>query len=341
VIGRARPLVELSGGPRRLLISLAISLAQTALLVPVPLIIRHVFETDLPRGDSGGVVVDGAIVLALYLASSAFGLWGRWTVLVITKRAVAELRRSLVVKLYALPRSFHDRTDSGVLHATVVQDSERLDVVASVGLGQVLPAAVVATGLGVVALVINPLLCAVLACAVPAMVAVKRRLGAELRRRTRAWQEAFDRFSGGIHLGLRAHAMTEARGAAGLEVDRLSASAQALSDAGLRMAWRQSALSASQGAISSVAAVLVLVVGGTEVASHSISLASLISFYAIVALLQGQVSTVVGMLPLVISGGESLDRLTALLDVDEPPAYRGTARIDFRGGVELRDVTFG
>jgi ABC-type multidrug transport system fused ATPase/permease subunit len=342
VIGQVRRYLRLLGGAHGLLVaSLVASLAQSALLVPIPLVIKHVFDTDLHRGDSRGVAEGGAVVLVLYLANSALALWTRYTVLKATKRAMAQLRRSLLAKIYALPQSFHDRHDAGELHATIVQDSERLDIVANAAVGQMLPAAVVALGLAVVALVLDPLLFALLACAIPGMVLVKRRLGTRLRAHTRAWQHAFDRFSVQTQLALRMRTLTEVRAAEQGELEHRSTEIDRLSAAGLEMAWRQSALSISQGAIAAVAGVLVLVVGGRAVAQGRMSTGELLSFYAIVALLQGQVSTVTAFLPLAISGRESLDRLDAFLDVDEPPPYRGTREIAFRGGIELRDVSFG
>jgi ABC-type multidrug transport system fused ATPase/permease subunit len=342
VIGQVRRYLRLLGGAHGLLVaSLVASLAQSALLVPIPLVIKHVFDTDLHRGDSRGVAEGGAIVLGLYLANSALALWTRYTVLRATKRAMAQLRRSLLAKIYALPQSFHDRHDAGELHATIVQDSERLDIVANAAVGQMLPAAVVALGLAVVALVLDPLLFALLACAIPGMVFVKRRLGTRLRAHTRAWQHAFDRFSVQTQLALRMRTLTEVRAAEQGELEHRSAEIERLSAAGLEMAWRQAALSIAQGAIVAVAGVLVLVVGGRAVAEGRMSTGDLLSFYAIVALLQGQVSTVTAFLPLAISGRESLDRLDAFLDVDEPPPYRGTREIAFHGGIELRDVSFG
>lgn len=342
MIRQGRRYARLFGGAHGLLAaSLVASIAQTALLVPIPLVIRHIFDTDLPRGDAGGVALGGALVMVLYLASSALMLWTRYTVLKATKRAIAKLRGALIAKIYALPQSFHDRHDAGELHATIVQDSERLDVVANAAAGQMLPAVVVTAGLACVALALNPLLFAILACAIPGMVIVKRRLAVRLRARTRAWQRAFDQFTAQTHMALRTRTLAEARAAEQVEVERRRAQVEELSAAGLEMAWRQYALGITQGAIAAISGVLVLVVGGRAVARGQMSTGDLLSFYAIVALLQGQVSTITAFVPLAISGRESLDRLDAFLGVDEPQPYGGTQPIAFRGAIELRNVSFG
>jgi ABC-type bacteriocin/lantibiotic exporter with double-glycine peptidase domain len=321
--------------------SVVISIAQSACLVLIPLVIRHVFDTDLHRGDASGVAVGGAVVLALDFVSSGLALWTRFMVLKATKRAIARLRYALLAKIYALPQSFHDRRESGEIHGTIVQDSERLDVVANAALGQMLPAAIVALGLMGVALALDPLLFALLVVAVPGMVMVKQRLGGTLREWTRTWRDAFNRFSLQTHLSLRTRTLAEVRAAEEVELERGRAQVEELSAAGLEMAWRQGALSIAQGALLAAAAVLVLVVGGRAVAQKHMTTGDLLSFYAVVALLVGQVSTLTTAIPTVISGHESLDRVNAFLDVDDPPPYRGSRRIAFRGGIELRHVTFG
>jgi ABC-type bacteriocin/lantibiotic exporter with double-glycine peptidase domain len=339
---RIRRYARLFGHARRLLItSLLVSLLQSALLIPIPLVIKHVFDVDLRRPHAGAMVLQGAIVLCLYLASAGLGLWTRYAVLDATKRSIAVLRGGLLKKLYELPRAFHDRHDAGELHATIVQDSERLDMIANAVVGLMLPAAIVAAGLAAVALAFNPLLFAVLACALPPMVLLSRAMSHRLRARTRRWQTAFDLFSAQTQLALRTRTLAEVRAAEELELGARRKQVGDLSTAGLQMAWRQSAWGIGQGAIVAAAGVVVLVVGGIGVAHHEMTVGQLLSFYAIVALLQAQVSTVVSLLPLVVSGEESLRRLDVILDADQPMPYAGRRRIDFSGSITLSAVTFG
>ena len=341
-VSRLRRYRRLFSGARGLIItSLVLSLAQSALLIPIPLVIRNVFDSDLRRRDAMAVAVGGVVVLLLYLASSAIGLSTRYVVLKATKGAIARLRVDLFAQLYALPLPFHHRRDRGELHSTIVQDSERLDVFANAVLGLMLPAAIVGLGLAIVALVLEPLLFAILACAIPFMVLMKRRLSDRLRARTRTWQRAFDQFSAQALLALRARTLVEVRAADQVELERHRIQVEDLSAAGLAMAWRQSVFSVVQGAIMATAAVLVLVIGGRAVARGQMTAGQLLSFYAIVALLQGQVSVLASFLPIAISGRESLDRLDAILDADEPPPYQGSRVITFQGAIELRRVSFG
>ncbi|MFL5887272.1 MAG: ABC transporter ATP-binding protein [Thermoleophilaceae bacterium] len=339
---RSRSLLRLFSGARgTVILTLAVSIVQAALLVPVALLIKHVFDTQLPHGDRGGVVVSGLAILGLYLLTAALGLFTRWSVLRVTKAAITRLRGDLLQQIYALPRAYFDRESLGKLHSTIVQDSERLDVLANASAGVLPPAIAVAVGLCVILAVLNALLFAVLLAVVPVLMLIGRWLGRAVRRRTRRWQDAFDVFSSQTQLSLRAMSLTKVQGSAATELEERRREHSELGRAGLAMAWASGAYGIVQGAVSASAGVVVLIVGGRAVASGDMSLGSLISFYAILALLLRQVTTIVSTVPDVVSGSEYMARLERILETDEHEPYRGTRAISLQRSLELDRVSFG
>src|SRR4051794_5485939 len=167
----------LRGSHRIAWASVAVATAQALVLIPIALMVRRAFDTSIPNGDSGEILLIGAATLVLYLLSSALALWARSISLRVTKRAVTELRRNLLARLYALPRSWFDQHDTAKVHGTIVQDSERIDLMANALIGQLLPSAVVAIGLTCAMLVLNPLLFGLLALIFPLLVAGSIFLG--------------------------------------------------------------------------------------------------------------------------------------------------------------------
>jgi ABC-type bacteriocin/lantibiotic exporter with double-glycine peptidase domain len=326
---------------RRLLaLSLLVSVLQSVLLLPVALLVKKVFDTQVPDGDEGGLVVSGALILALYLGSASLGLWTRHTALRAIKAAITRLRGDLMERLYAFPRAYFDRRSLGQLHSTIVEDSERVDVMSNALVAQLLPAVVVSLGLAAILAVLNGLLFLVLLCVVPLLLGLGRWLGRHVRGRTRRWQQAFDVFSAHTQLALRAMTLTKVRGAERHELERQRRQFEELGDAGREMAFAQSAYAIVQGAVAASAGVVVLVVGGRSVARGSMSIGELLSFYAVLALLLRQVTTIVSTAPLALAGYESFMRLQAVLENDEPEPYRGSRQIDFRGSLEVTDASF-
>src|SRR4051812_18985224 len=154
-----RDYARLLGGNRKLLaLSIATAVAQSLMLVPIGLLVRRAFDQSIPNDDTTELVLIGVAILGLYFASAALGLWARHQVLRVTKRAISRLRQELIAKLLSLPRAWFDAREAGTLHATVVQDSERLDAMGNAVAAQLLPGLVVCSALGITLLALNPLL---------------------------------------------------------------------------------------------------------------------------------------------------------------------------------------
>lgn len=341
-LGSWRGLLRLlRGSGHAVAASVAISLAQALLLAPIAFLIRRVFDTSIPDGDTASVIWQGALILALLLGSSALGLLTRWLSLRATKRAIARLRMRLLEKLALLPRSFFDRTDLGTLHSMIVQDTERLDIAANTLVSTLLPAGIISAVLCAILFALSPLLALVVLLAIPAMMLASRPLGRLVRERTRVWQRVFDRFSSQSMLSLRAATLTKLHGAERAELERRGEQIDEVREAGRRVSWSQTAHGGLNNAIASVVGVIVLVAGGVAVAEGRLSTGDLISFYAVLGLLRAQLGLASLTVPQAISGTESLARLEDLLaEEGREPYADGTRRIDFSGSVELRHARF-
>ena len=329
------------GNGRLLALSIATAVAQSLMLVPIGLLVGRAFDQSIPNDDTTELVLIGVAIVGLYFASVALGLWARHIVLLVTKAAITNLREQLIAKLLSLPRAWFDEREAGTLHSTVVQDSERLDRMGNAVAAQLLPAMVVCTALGITLLVLNPLLFVLLLTTGPILLILGRVTGRPVRRATRAWQQAFDRFSSDTHLAVRTitltkvHAVEEAEHRSRLEpISRLG-------EAGRRMAWLQTFYSSVLGSVAFLSGVVVLVVGGAAVARGSMTLGDLVSFYAVLALLRGQAAAILAGFGTVLTGYESLVRLRALLREEAEEPYSGGREHDFEGTLALDRVSFG
>ena len=328
------------GSERRIAVSVAISIGQSLLLIPIAVLVRHIFDRLIPHGQSGAIVGTGALILALYLASAAIGVLTKRYVLRTTKDVIARLRGDVLERVYSFPRAYFDRTDLGTLHSMIVQETERLDLMSTVLVGNMLPAAVVSLALAITLIVINSLLFALLVAVMPLMIFLGRFLGRTARTRTRVWQREFDVFSSQTLLALRAMTLTKVNASEDDEVAQRRPQMVRLAAAGREMTWAQNAYTQVQGAAAAMAGVIVMVVGGAAVADGRMSLGALLSFFAIVALIRGQATLVLLQMPVFISGLEYVRRLMEVLDADHPPPYAGSRRIDFTGEVALDEVCF-
>jgi ATP-binding cassette, subfamily B, bacterial len=320
--------------------SLAIAVGQSLLLIPIAFLVRRAFDVTIPAGDKADLILIGAAILALFIASMVLGLVTRRLALRATRDSVARLRADLTEKVLFAPRVYFDRTDLGTLHSTMVQDSERLEVMTIALVSVLMPGAVIALGLVATLFVIAPLLTALLVVVAPALFLVGRGLNRRVRRGTRRWQRAFDAFSTQTNLALRSATLIKLHGAERPELERRQRQIEDLGEKRQEMFWAQNVHSQLIAIISAGAGVIVLVVGGVLVSDGTLSLGDLISFYAILGLLRAQLLNGGLAVPSVIAGLESLGRLETILEEDTPQPYTGTGSIDFTGSVELRGVSF-
>lgn len=314
---------------------------QAALLIPVALLIERAFNVVIPDGDSGALVVLGALLLTLFVASSLVAVATRRLVLHLTTDAIADLRIAMLDRLQALPLRWFDTNDAARLHAILVADSERVYSMATALASQGAPAVIVCAALSVALAIVDPLLFAILAVTIPAIYLTGRLLRPLLVRRTNAWMESFDRFSARMQFALRARSLIAAHGTEAVERRRAATEIRKLSDDGLAMGWMQSLYAQIFGTIGAVAAVIVLVIGGAAVAEGASSLGALVSFFTLLGLMRGQSGPLMTAGAQLIAGAESLRRLEDVLNLQEPPAYpAGGRRIEWSGSFELRGIDF-
>lgn len=329
--------------PRLLALSVATAVAQSALLLPIALVVRELFNEELPAHKTGEIAASGALILLLYAGSAALGVVSRLATLRIAAGVSRRFRRELIAKLYALPQEWHDSHPAGPVNSLVVEDAGRVEEALGDIASPLIPAGIVAVSLSVVALVLSPLLFLALLLVVPASMAVVHILGRRLREKVALWLDATRVFSARLQLTLRTMTLTKAEGAEQPELRRMD---EPLEDVVSRIravgeakAWHVG----MQNAIGAVAGSLVLVGGGIAVAHGDLSLGDLLAFYAVLALLLRQLQLIgpgVGNAVVALEAGL---RLETLLETPEEEPYAGGAatELDFRGGIAIERVSFG
>lgn len=337
-----RSLARLFEGSGKLVaLSLGLALGQSLALIPIGLIVRHAFDTVIPAGNRTELVLVGAVVLGLFVLAAGIGLLNRYIMLSATKKAIARLREELLVRIQSLPRAWLDGEDLAHVHSTVVQDSERVDVMSNALLGLVLPALFVAAALLATLAFVDWRLLALLLAVLPVLVVSGRWLSYRVHGLVQGYQRTFDTFSARILTNLRGGVTIRVQGAEENELRGGRAEISKLAEENVRLAWLWHAQAAVQGVIAAVGGMLVLVLGGLAVVAGDLSIGALLSFFSVLALVRGQVHTALAWIPQVAVGREALVRLERLLNLEAPQPYAGRRRLAFGGAVTVDGVSFG
>ena len=318
----------------------ALGAAQSALLAPVALLVRDIFDERIPAEDTGGIILDGVLIAVLVVGSSAVGLLGRRVAVRRTKAATGALRKDLLARLYGLPKSWHDTHEPGRLQAVLVNDTERFDVLTTNLATGVVPALLVAATLGVAAVVLDPVLSGVLLLAVPLAVLAARVTGRRARDLYRAWHGDHAELVAQVRVGLRAMTLTKVHGAEELELRRRGAHVDRTTRSAEALALAQATQGALLIAVAAVIGAAVLVVGAILVTEGDRTVGDLLAFYALAGLLLRQLTQALNGLSTTSIVEESLIRLEELRAETAPALYEGKRAVAFSGALTLEDVTF-
>ena len=320
--------------------ALVLSIAQAALVLPIAWLVRHGFDVNIPAGDLLGLSLSSVAVLALYVLSDGLKLSVSYSALDITKAAITRLRGELIENLYGIPRARYGEADLARLHASIVQDTERLDMMTSSILARLLPAAASAVCLAAALWWLSWLLFLAILCLGPPIILAWYTLGTRLRERIAVFQHVFATFSKNVLFSLQMLELTRIQSAERIEAARHQTQMDELRAAGLSTAWLSTAYTLLQSEITAWSNIVVLCAGGALVVTQHLSIGGLIGFYFFLGLLRNNIGTCIHDWPLLVAGDQALARLWDFLRFDESRRYKGTQRIEFRGNIELRDVSF-
>lgn len=324
----------------RLAMAVLIAALQSLLVLPAAWLVARVFDQSIPNRDFNGILTAAAALAVLNLLSAGLTLWNRQITLLSTKIVTREIRSELLRKLYTFSRAFYDRSDLSRLHSTIVQDSERIDVMSNVLVGQVLPAIFTSTVITFVLLYLSAGLAISLMLVAPLIVLVNRWFRPRLRASINRFRQSFDSFSSGVLFVVDTIDLARVQSAEQFEVRRQAETLEDLRVESGRMSLFQSAYTLAQMNMTVIGSIVILIGGGYAVANEAMTIGELMSFYVVVGLLRTQVSTITGAFPNVVLGEQALRSLDELLQREDASEYSGHERIEATGDFELSDVSF-
>ena len=324
---------------RRLALGVGLAALQAVFLLPMPVLIRRVIDEAIPNKDRGEIVALASAVVGLTITSALVALLAHRIILRVTMHATRKLRRHVIDQLNEAPRQFHVTADQGILHENVVRETDRIDLMTSSLLGDLVPATVLVLGMLGVLTSIDWLLTVVTIVTGLLFGVANKALLRYLGSRYERYHAAAENFSRGVLHLLRVQDLMRIQGARTIENRRTDRELDALESTAVSRLLSITTYEVAQQSLISIVGASILLVGGLRTAAGVMSIGGLISFYAGFALLRGPLSSLSGAIPVVLEGRQAMRRLYARLDEIAPPHYTGTRQITLHGTFELDDVS--
>jgi ATP-binding cassette subfamily B protein len=323
-----------------LIITVLLCAMQFVFVLPTIYLVRHVFDVVIPRGDLRGVFWDGLTIAVCQSIYTVFVLWVRKVTLRTTKIAVGNIRYDLISRLYAFSRSFYSDIDRGALHNTIVQDTERVDMMSNAIVSRMLPSLLAGASLSLVLIWLNWKLFLVTLLITPFLFGVNHVLGKKLKSASRGFRRSFEGFSKGVLFVTESIDLTRSQTAEEFELKRQWKHIEDLRETSGRFAWFDTAYSQIQANLAMLAGVIVLMAGGVAVAHRSMTIGALLSFFVTLRMLSQYGAQVIEIAPTIVLGHQSLLALYQLLSTEAVEPYTGTTKIDFQGEIRFEAVGF-
>ena len=324
-----------------LLSALIAALVQALVMLPIAWMIGYLFDAVIPSQNVSLLIKVSISIGLLYGLNVVLGLWIRHIILKTMRSVMVQMRADAVSKLYNMSRLHYIQTDRANWQVRLIQDVERIVDRMSVDLlARAIPALLVSGTLCLVLALINHQLFIILLGMIGVLVFITILTDTPLRKQAREYHRAFERFNAGIDFILRYMDLTRLKAIEKWEQERRAGEFQELGKTFHKYSWLTSIQFMAQDYIVFVLSVVVLVVGGLQVAEHIMTIGDLITFFMLVNILRAYFKLIVGSVPNTIEGIMALERLYDLQHLNSQRPYSGKKSLQFNDRISLKDVVF-
>ena len=283
-----------------------------------------------------------ALVIVVYVASSAL-LWAQGYIMAgVTQRTVFRLREDVEAKIMRLPLSAFDGKLRGDLLSRVTNDIDNVSMTLQQSLTQLVTAGLTVIGVLAMMIWISPLLAVISLLTIPASLVITLLIA----RRSRPYFAQQWRWTGLLNGHIEemytGHEIVRVFGYRQRAIATFDEANDHLHAASFRAQYISGIIQPAINIISNLNYVLIAVIGGLRVATGMMSLGDVQAFIQYSRQFTMPITQLAGLVNLVQSGAASAERVFTVLDEPDesadPPAEGSAAPT--RGRISFESVSF-
>ena len=317
-------------------------LANNAISLAQPLIIRNIVDQGIRGGDTSAIEWGTLTLLSITLVKGAFTfIYGRWTE-VASQNVSYDLRNAIHSKLQSLSFSYHDRAETGQLLTRAISDVDRVRFLTGRALLSLSQLLFLILGIAVSMMIMNVRLALVTLCLVPVLAYAALQFGRRFRPLFRAIQHQLSDLTSRLEQNLRGARIVAAFAQEQAEVGHLGEQNAKLLDLNLTAGRMRAVFLPLLGLMASAGTVGILLYGGQLVISTQLTIGELVAFTAYVAQLLAPTRRLGWIIAAVSQAAASGTRIFEILDAQSEVAdLPGAAPLDrIEGHVAFEDISF-
>jgi ATP-binding cassette subfamily C protein len=318
-----------------------LSLFTAATGLALPLVARQLIGELGAHRQVTGIAL---LMTGLVLANTLIGATGGYLLRRTAESVVLTARLGLVARLLRLRIAAIDRSEPGDLMARVTADTTLLREVTTDSLVGGLTGIITALATIVLMGLLDPVLLGVTLAALALAGLVIGQVVPRINKASRRAQESVGVMGAALERMFGAFRTVKASGAERREGQRVRTAATQAWSASVRAARWQALAGNTAGLSIQIAIILVLSVGGARVASHTISVGTLVAFLLYVYYLMPPVSQLVSAVSQYQVGAAAVGRIREVqslpVEPEELPSSAIPAAVARPAGVAFEDVLF-
>jgi ABC-type multidrug transport system fused ATPase/permease subunit len=317
--------------------TLVISLAELAKPWPLAIVVDHLLDGKRDYGLLAGVA---ALILAIAIAESMAQYFADLWVQSGGERITHDLRVALYDHLQRLSLAFHQRSQKGDLLTRVTEDVNAMGTLFSDTLGEMVQSGLLALGMTIVLLVIDPVLALLSLATAPLLVLVSWTFRRKVRERSRRQRRQEGDLASIANEALSAMSVVKAFGAEEHESERVRSRSEQRMGIGVEVARLQARFDGIVGSLRALATAVVTVFGVLRVWHGSLSAGDLIIFVSYTRKAHSPLRSFAREASKLTAALARADRVAEVLSADEvlPDGHHDGGRAN--GAIALEDVSF-
>ena len=328
-------------------------MAATGFSLAIPWTVKHAIDALARDGAAAALGPYVGLILVLAAANGVARLGSRFTILGAGQRVEADLRDRLYTALQTFPPAFFAQHSTGDLMTRASSDVSAVRSLVGFGAVSVVSTALAFGGALAAMLAIDVWLTLCAMAPVPIVVLLARGFNVSLNERTQAMQEQLGTLSGRVQETLAGMAVVRAYTLEPRAAEAFAAANRTLLERSVAVAAIQARFTPLMSLIAGLGVLIVLWVGGRDVASGRITLGDLVAFNGYLAYLAWPTIALGLTLSVLRRGLTSMERIEEIVTAARPtpgdapplapPPSLAFERLSWGypgGAAALRGVTF-
>ncbi|MEX1112148.1 MAG: ABC transporter ATP-binding protein [Candidatus Andersenbacteria bacterium] len=317
----------------------SLGVAQGLLLIPIPFLLKYLVDQSSNNDWSNLTLIVGSL-LGISALSISFMLISRIGLVKTVKKKIEELRTELAQRIISMPHRGQWQEYESQLKNIVIDDTEKLDIAATVGFGQVLPACIGGILMAAALFVISPLLFIITCVVFPIIFIILIHFKRRLQNAHEIFRQSLFSMEKSVRFIISAWELIKTQTAEDAEKEKQKHTFSDMRRVSQSLANLHIYLQATQESIGLIFGILLLAIGFYFVSIERLTTGEVISFFAGFSLLRSQLANILNGWPHIIYFAASLRHIDQILKLHHTTPYQGKRKHLLKGEISLRDVSF-